>query len=67
MTPAQEQEQGGGMTWTTAKPTAAGHYWFREGPDDHDPWIVRVVEWETHIIAGGEWAGPIPLPKEGQP
>lgn len=52
------------LTWTTAKPTAAGNYWFREGPDDHEPWVVRVVEWETHVIDGGEWAGPIPLPRE---
>jgi hypothetical protein len=51
-------------TWTTARPTVAGHYWFREGPNDNDPWILRVTEPDTHVIAGGQWAGPIMGPEE---
>jgi hypothetical protein len=52
------------LTWTTARPTVEGYYWFREGPDDKNPWVVRVTELDMKMISGGQWAGPILGPEE---
>lgn len=57
------------MTWTTAKPTVPGWYWWRVNPGDEE--IVEVGEVEVYLssgdrlkldTAGGEWAGPLDPP-----
>ena len=57
------------MTWTTARPTTAGWYWYRE--DGTDVYAVRVYDDLTVIFPGNEcefmmtelgvqeWQGPI--------
>jgi len=59
--------------WSTERPTVEGHYWWRHeayagGP--HVYWLVerlgKLVDSYTseELPAGGEWAGPLPLPRE---
>lgn len=60
------------MTWTTARPTKAGLYWYRG--DDNQPMVCKVEEifrdcwWATFLDdpegesldrLQGEWQGPI--------
>jgi hypothetical protein len=57
------------MTWTTTKPTVPGWYWWRPYRDaDENLWrVYRVCAANaSYVVAtlGGEWAGPIPEPKE---
>lgn len=61
------------MTWTTARPTKAGWYWWRTHAKDGKPWVVKVqrldrgmmqmwrIGWDNPAIIGegGEWQGPI--------
>lgn len=68
------------MQWTSEVPKVAGLYWWRAGPSyaprgynvgewpaggfamqTGNPWPNEVVMVEH---AGGQWAGPIPLPVE---
>lgn len=55
------------MTWTATKPTQSGWYWYRR-----NVWQMIVYLDDTGYVYGfsqqtlhGEWAGPIPEPKEG--
>lgn len=68
------------LTWKKGLPTEPGYYWFRnmERGDNRGPSIYSVREYggrlsiDNAAIAGwtvleeGEWAGPIPLPAEGE-
>ena len=62
------------MTWTTARPTQAGWYWFRECcPEDERPVRVQINAQGTFVQPSwgdywmeidefsedGEWQGPI--------
>lgn len=59
--------------WTTQKPTESGWYWWR-GESDLNALIcfvasnggVMLVMFAPSTVdrMGGEWAGPIPEPKE---
>lgn len=70
------------MKWTKELPKVVGHYWFRDLESKHDkePVVIYVRDYcgELAIVNAalrgssfakrGEWAGPIPLPKEaGEP
>jgi hypothetical protein len=65
--------------WTTNKPTVAGYWWYRlkdkfeESPvlvegngSEVEPFIVQWGYDEEHLVdeMGGEWAGPLPMPRE---
>lgn len=64
------------LTWTTARPTVAGRYWYKDLDGTHILMIERVhhtdlfVSYEGSLTPlneyHGEFAGPIPLPTEGQ-
>lgn len=66
------------VRWTTAQPTVAGWYWWKdcysswifkiEQHPDRDEWGYREGhEWmDLQDIVGGEFAGPLPLPTEPQ-
>ena len=61
------------MTWTTARPTQAGWYWFRDvsrpHEDEREPYVVKVRQRGGRLCVGncdidgppynGEWQGPI--------
>ena len=61
------------MTWTTARPTKAGWYWFRDVSrpyeDEREPYVVKVRQRGGRLCVGncdidgppynGEWQGPI--------
>ena len=58
------------MTWTTARPTKAGWYWWRRSVGYHKALKVYsvagslcVAQGDDHLpveeIDGGEWQGPI--------
>ena len=56
--------------WTEEKPTDAGHYWYRDRPDDRYPAVVEI--YDTYIIkkvyrhTPGHWARVVlPVEKEG--
>ena len=66
------------MKWTKEKPSKVGEYWYRKSPE-HSPYIIEVCGSVSHgkiyYIHGddneyflraldGEFAGPIPEPKE---
>lgn len=70
------------LTWTTAKPTEEGRWWWRHNAASEAK-IYRLIRWPIANDyrtfwcdtgsgwlrpddLGGEWAGPIPLPKEVQ-
>lgn len=48
--------------WTTKPPTKPGWYWQRRGKED-TPLPVR-VEKGSSLLAGNQWAGPIPEPHQ---
>ena len=65
--------------WSTNKPTVAGWYWWRNKQlkyeEDMEPRIVEVRLYAGDLAIGncrlaqssflkGEWAGPLPLPRE---
>ena len=60
--------------WSKERPTVAGQYWFREpsvapyvvqiGSDGHGIWIWWECKWQPLDDWTGEWAGPLPLPRE---
>jgi len=65
--------------WSTEKPTVAGWYWWRNKQlkyeEDMEPRIVEVRLYAGDLAIGncrlaqssflkGEWAGPLPLPRE---
>lgn len=65
------------LTWTTQKPTVRGWYWFRapkHGWRDSIVWLERdgndgelyMPDDDSTSVneIDGEWAGPIPTPKE---
>lgn len=64
------------LTWTTARPTVAGRYWYKDLDGAHILMVERVhhtdlcVSYEGSLTPlneyHGEWAGPIPLPTEAQ-
>ena len=66
--PDRIRELEAGLTWTDAKPTVPGWYWFRTDADceptvsyyDTKNWFGR--EWMAQL--DGQFAGPIPTPKE---
>ena len=61
------------MTWTTARPTKVGWYWFRDVSrpyeDEREPYVVKVRQRGGRLCVGncdidgppynGEWLGPI--------
>ena len=60
--------------WTTNKPTVAGAYWWRRKSSQIEarPYWVYPINGRLYVgdcgwideFTGGEWAGPLPLPKE---
>lgn len=70
------------LTWTTARPTVAGWYWWRCSyctDGETCKYITRIYEVEDSAggvfiggigspdkLGSGEWAGPIPMPDEAQ-
>lgn len=68
------------LRWSDIRPTEPGAYWYRGGPDDRHPFVLKVYKrpddkvrtyWYNSIrdVAGlgGQWAGPIPEPIEARP
>jgi len=62
------------MTWTTARPSVPGFYWFRDAYVsrpfvtylDREEFIIRnpMSGRNSILVWPGEWAGPIPVPEE---
>ena len=70
-----EADQAAQPVWTTDKPTVAGWYWWRQGGCDRVRYVHAVRDnllrveapdgwFEDMHFVDGEWAGPLPLPKE---
>ena len=70
------------MEWVEGLPTKPGWYWFRNlkslSEDEREPTIYYVRKYVDELAVGnctlkgwprmekGQWAGPIPLPKESK-
>jgi hypothetical protein len=67
------------VTWTSAKPTVPGWYWFCVPARSPRKWVVEIgvfdgkpydmshdpdTEGDATDEVAGEWAGPIPEPTE---
>jgi hypothetical protein len=67
------------MIWSAAKPTQPGLYWWKVGEGDEEVVAVRKIDGQLYVsfcgVDGpdwglldesydGQWAGPIPKPKE---
>ena len=68
---ARVRELESGLTWTDAKPTVPGWYWHRSQAgqradigyyQDEQILLDGCLEWVIHLK--GQFAGPIPAPKE---
>ena len=68
-------DQAAQPVWSKDRPTVAGWYWWRADHSDTDIEMCQVSEdcshaqfiageWELGRVGGGEWAGPLPLPRE---
>ncbi len=68
-----------GKTWTSARPTAPGWYWWRYDYSSPYPVICRLVlDEDQHLmerydgnflhelVDDGEWAGPLQPPAQGE-
>jgi len=66
------------MNWTTDKPTKPGWYWYRGECDGHTVKVIHFIDDDgdgpylatSDDVAlndlGGEWAGPVEPPLQGQ-
>lgn len=64
---ARREEDLESYAWTTEKPTIPGWYWWRfDAAATHAPECTFVADWRIARQQEwiGEWAGPIPMPKE---